>query len=234
MAADGLVPLGEAIRSLRAELLQAMEDARGSELRFALGPVELEFQLTATTEASAGGAVRFWVIDADAKGSRASGSTHTLRVTLTPVHASKVEDGDGRRADHVRAAPAFGLGAPRGAGAVVSRVVQVFAPSGTDGRGRHSSGVVLAPGLVLTARHALDGCDGDPEVRLLSGDPRWHACDVAWVGEGDCDAALLRVRGDEALGAGGALRLGRLVGERRVGALRAVGLSLGAGRDRRA
>ena len=106
---------------------------------------------------------------------------------------------------------------------MVSRVVQVFAPSGTDGRGRHSSGVVLAPGLVLTARHALDGCDADPEVRLLSGDPRWHACDVAWVGEDDCDAALLRVRGDEALGAGGALRLGRLVGERRVGALRAVG-----------
>ena len=60
-------------------------------------------------------------------------------------------------------------------------------------------------------------------MRLLSGDPRWHACDVAWVGEDDCDAALLRVRGDEALGAGGALRLGRLVGERRVGALRAVG-----------
>ena len=91
--ADGLVPLGEAIRSLRAELLQAMQDARDEELRFALGPVELEFQLTTTTEASAGGAVRFWVIDADAKGSRASGSTHTLRLTLTPVHASKVQDG---------------------------------------------------------------------------------------------------------------------------------------------
>jgi hypothetical protein len=106
---------------------------------------------------------------------------------------------------------------------IASRVVQVFAPSGTQGLGRHSSGVVLAPGLVLTARHALDGCDGDPEVRLLSGDPGWHACDVAWVGEGDCDAALLRPRGMQALGAGGALRLGRLVGERRVGALRAVG-----------
>jgi hypothetical protein len=94
MADVGLVPLGEAIRSLRVELLQAMQDARGEELRFAIGPVELEFQLTATTEASAGGAVRFWVIDADAKGSRASGSTHTLKVTLTPVHASKVHDGE--------------------------------------------------------------------------------------------------------------------------------------------
>ena len=86
MADNGLVPLGAAIRSLR--------DARGEELRFAIGPVELEFQLTATTEASAGGAVRFWVIDADAKGSRASATTHTLRVTLTPVHASKVQDGE--------------------------------------------------------------------------------------------------------------------------------------------
>ena len=94
MADNGLVPLGAAIRSLRAELLQAMQDARGEELRFAIGPVELEFQLTATTEASAGGAVRFWVIDADAKGSRASATTHTLRVTLTPVHASKVQDGE--------------------------------------------------------------------------------------------------------------------------------------------
>ena len=94
MAEEGLVPLGAAIRSLRAELLQAMQDARDEELRFALGPVELEFQLTATTEASAGGAVRFWVIDAEAKGSRASASTHTLKLTLTPVHASKVQDGD--------------------------------------------------------------------------------------------------------------------------------------------
>ena len=94
MADNGLVPLGAAIRSLRAELPQAMQDARGEELRVAIGPVELEFQLTATTEASAGGAVRFWVIDADAKGSRASATTHTLRVTLTPVHASKVQDGE--------------------------------------------------------------------------------------------------------------------------------------------
>ena len=106
---------------------------------------------------------------------------------------------------------------------IASRVVQVFAPSGAQGLGRHSSGVVLAPGLVLTARHAVDACDGDPEVRVLSGDSRWHACDVAWLGGADCDAALLRTRGDETLGTGDALRLGRLVGERRVTELRAVG-----------
>ncbi len=90
---DGFVPLGEAIKALRSELLQAMTDAEDEELRFALGPVELEFKLATTTEASAGGGVRFWVINADAKGARAREDAHTLRVTLTPVHASKVKDG---------------------------------------------------------------------------------------------------------------------------------------------
>jgi Trypsin-co-occurring domain 2 len=92
-ARDGFVPLGEAIKALRSELLQAMADASDEELRFALGPVELEFKLTTTTEASAGGGVRFWLINADAKGARAHEDAHTLRVTLTPVHASQVKDG---------------------------------------------------------------------------------------------------------------------------------------------
>src|SRR5512133_3262376 len=106
---------------------------------------------------------------------------------------------------------------------ISERVVQVFAPAGADGRGNNSSGIVLAPGLVLTCRHALDGLDGDPEVRLFEGDSSWHVCDVAWVGGEDCDAALLRARDGAALGASGALRLGRLVGQERVGAIRAVG-----------
>ena len=93
MADDGRVPLSDAISSLRAELMEAMRESRGEELRFALGPVELEFQLVATIEVGAGGGVRFWVVNADAKASRATGSTHTLKVTLTPVHASKVPDG---------------------------------------------------------------------------------------------------------------------------------------------
>ena len=106
---------------------------------------------------------------------------------------------------------------------IAARVVQVFAPAGAQGRGHTSSGVVLAPGLVLTARHGVAECDGDPEVRLLGGEAAWCPCEIAWIGEGDCDAALLRTRGGETLGADGPLRLGRLVGERRVGELRAVG-----------
>jgi hypothetical protein len=32
--------------------------------------------------------------------------------------------------------------------------------------------------------------------------------EIAWIGEGDCDAALLRTRGGETLGADGLLRSG--------------------------
>ena len=93
MPDGGRVPLADAISSLRAELLEAMRESRDEELRFALGPVELEFQLTATTEAGGGGGVRFWLVNAEASASRQTGSTHTLKVTLTPVHASKVQNG---------------------------------------------------------------------------------------------------------------------------------------------
>jgi hypothetical protein len=92
-AGDGFVPLGAAIKALRSELLQAMADAKDEELRFALGPVELEFKLTVTAEASAGGGVRFWLLNAEAHGARAREDAHTLRVTLTPVHASTVQGG---------------------------------------------------------------------------------------------------------------------------------------------
>ena len=62
---------------------------------------------------------------------------------------------------------------------IAARVVQVFAPAGAQGRGHTSSGVVLAPGLVLTARHGVAECDGDPEVRLLGGEAAWCPCERA-------------------------------------------------------
>ena len=150
---------GDAIRSLRAELLQAMQRRRAERsCASPSGPVELEFQLTATIEVGAGGAVRFWVIDADAKALASdAGAPTRSKVTLTPVHASKVPGRHrGRRARDVRAAPRGRLGALReGRAMIAARVVQVFAPvRPRRAAGTTSSGVVLAPGLVLTARHA--------------------------------------------------------------------------------
>lgn len=81
------IPLASAIRVLRAELQEAVRSGAGEELRFALGPVELELQIEAASEGGGEAGIKFWLLSAGAKGSRSSQSSHTLRLTLTPVRA---------------------------------------------------------------------------------------------------------------------------------------------------
>jgi V8-like Glu-specific endopeptidase len=47
------------------------------------------------------------------------------------------------------------------------RVVQVFAPVGSDGRGNKGTGYLIGDGLVLTARHVIENATGPCEVRAL-------------------------------------------------------------------
>jgi len=44
------IPLASAIRALRTELQEAVRAGEGEDLRFALGPVELELQVQAGSE----------------------------------------------------------------------------------------------------------------------------------------------------------------------------------------
>jgi len=74
------------------------------------------------------------------------------------------------------------------------RVVELH--SGGDG-GRHGSGYLIASGLVLTARHVVDGLDAtsvrllEPdEDRLPGGIGAWQDARVVWSGT-DVDLALL-------------------------------------------
>lgn len=74
-------------------------------------------------------------------------------------------------------------------------LVQVFAHTGGD-RGANATGYPVAPGRVLTARHAVrpDGATGAIEVRWynLTGEARkWRAARVVWEGTADNDAAVL-------------------------------------------
>jgi Trypsin-co-occurring domain 2 len=59
----GMIELAEVIGELRRELQAAMNDGEGEQLRFELGPVELE--ATVAVEKGGGGRakVRFWVIE---------------------------------------------------------------------------------------------------------------------------------------------------------------------------
>jgi hypothetical protein len=82
------IPLAEAIRALRAELLDAMRAGSTADLRFGISGVEMEFEVEATRSGEADAGVRFWVINAGAKGSVSRGTTQRLTLSLVPVTAS--------------------------------------------------------------------------------------------------------------------------------------------------
>ena len=79
-----MIELADVISELRAELDRARLTADGSELRFGLGPVELEVTVALERQGTAGGKVRFWVVELGADGKIASTSTQRIRLTLTP------------------------------------------------------------------------------------------------------------------------------------------------------
>ena len=88
--ADDNLPLATAIEALRQELIVALDKGKDAEVRFALGPVELEFQVEVSYEAGGEAGVRFWVVTLGGKGSRTSATTHTVRLSLSPVLAADV------------------------------------------------------------------------------------------------------------------------------------------------
>jgi hypothetical protein len=88
VAAEPDIPLAEAIRALRRELVAAVAEGEGEEVRFALGPVELEVELAVTREAGGEAGIAFWLVSIGGKGSRTSARTHTVKLTLTPVRVT--------------------------------------------------------------------------------------------------------------------------------------------------
>jgi hypothetical protein len=85
------VPLASAIEALRRELIAALDAGKDADVRFALGPIELEFAVEVSRESGGEAGVKFWVVALGGKGSRSSGATHTVRLSLSPVRAG---DGD--------------------------------------------------------------------------------------------------------------------------------------------
>ena len=67
------VPLAAAIEALRGELVVALEKGKDAEVRFALGPVELEFQVEVSREVGADAGVKFWVLALGGKGKSIGG-----------------------------------------------------------------------------------------------------------------------------------------------------------------
>jgi len=85
MATEDGVGLADAIRALRTELRQAMTEGSDQDIRFRLGPIEMEFELEVENEIGAEAGIKFWVITVGGKGSHTKGKTHRLTLSLIPV-----------------------------------------------------------------------------------------------------------------------------------------------------
>jgi hypothetical protein len=77
-----MIELAEVIGELRRELQAAINDGEGEQLRFELGPVELEATVALEKVGGGGAKVRFWVIElgGDAK----AGEVSTQRASSSP------------------------------------------------------------------------------------------------------------------------------------------------------
>ncbi|MDQ3403786.1 MAG: hypothetical protein M3548_10380 [Actinomycetota bacterium] len=83
------VELSAVISQLRAELTAAIAEGEGEDLRFELGPVELELSVAIGREAGGSGKVKFWVVEAGADGKVSSTATQRVTLSLDPQRVSR-------------------------------------------------------------------------------------------------------------------------------------------------
>lgn len=84
MTDEPWVGLADAVRGVRAELQAAMVEGQGEELRFEVGPVELEFAVDVRKEGGMDATAKVYVVSFGAKGSMSAASTHRMKLTLHP------------------------------------------------------------------------------------------------------------------------------------------------------
>ena len=82
------IPLAAAVGELRQQILLAMAQAQGEELRFRLGPVELELQVQLEASDKIEGGVKAWVLSFGASDSQSTAETHRVKLTLEPETAA--------------------------------------------------------------------------------------------------------------------------------------------------
>jgi hypothetical protein len=83
------IPLRDAIRVLRSEILAAREEAATEEVRFELGPVEMEFQVVARKEVGGEAKLGFHIFVAEAtlggSGKGTDERTQKVKFVLNPI-----------------------------------------------------------------------------------------------------------------------------------------------------
>jgi hypothetical protein len=95
------IPLRDAIGVLRSEILAARQDASTEEVRFELGPIEMEFQVVASKEFGGDAKLGFHIFAAEAtlggSGKGTDERTQKVKFVLNPIsvdasgHQTKVD-----------------------------------------------------------------------------------------------------------------------------------------------
>ncbi|MFB7675847.1 trypco2 family protein [Kitasatospora purpeofusca] len=79
------VPLADAVAAVRDELLEAAARAGNDpQVVFAVGPVEMEFEVELRADTKAKGKFKLWAVGAEAEAGVSRGRTHRVAFTLTP------------------------------------------------------------------------------------------------------------------------------------------------------
>jgi hypothetical protein len=87
VAEVGEVALADWVAALRKELGRAQSLADGEDVRFAVGPIELELELASSLETGGRGDIKFWVVGVGGSLKHVGGTTQRVRFTLVPEHA---------------------------------------------------------------------------------------------------------------------------------------------------
>jgi hypothetical protein len=86
MAESDVISVAAFIEELRQELTYAIATDRDHQLRFDLGPVEVELSVAVSRRADGAGGVGLWVIPVG--GEQKSPSAHKITLNLTPAMAT--------------------------------------------------------------------------------------------------------------------------------------------------
>ncbi|MFC1408029.1 trypco2 family protein [Streptacidiphilus sp. N1-12] len=78
------IGLSDAVAAVRDELLEAVARGAGQPIAFAVGPVEMEFEVELRADARAKAGFRVWAVTAEAEAGVARGRTHRVKFHLTP------------------------------------------------------------------------------------------------------------------------------------------------------
>lgn len=78
------IELGDAVAAVRDQLLDAVARGAGEDVRFAVGPIELSFEVELRVDAKAKGGFKAWVVTGDVEAGGSRGRKQTVKVTLAP------------------------------------------------------------------------------------------------------------------------------------------------------